>query len=263
MTRLLLKLILAPGLVGAASLAGRRWGHAIEGWLSSFPVIAGPVLYVLALEQGNGFAAEAARGTLAGVLALVLFCLAYAWTSRAAPWPVCLAAGWAAYGAGMATLAFLAPPFETAFAAVLVALLAAAWILPPSPGRTGADAPGWEIPARMLAAAALVLALTGTGSILGPMWSGLLATFPVAGTTLAVFTHRRHGPAGATAFFRGFVTGLQSFSAFALTLALILPTRGRDEAFVIATGAAVAMQAVSFFRSKGFRAAPAPGDSAS
>ena len=43
MILLILKLSLAPGLVGAATLAGRRWGGTVSGWLVGFPVVAGPI----------------------------------------------------------------------------------------------------------------------------------------------------------------------------------------------------------------------------
>ncbi len=61
---LLLKLFLVPALIALVTLAGRRWGPAVAGWLSAFPVVAGPILGFIALEQGAAFAARAAIGTL-------------------------------------------------------------------------------------------------------------------------------------------------------------------------------------------------------
>ena len=45
----ILKLILVPALIAGVTLAGRRWGPAVAGWLSAFPVVAGPILLVMAL----------------------------------------------------------------------------------------------------------------------------------------------------------------------------------------------------------------------
>ena len=42
---LALKLILTPLLIGGASLAARRWGPAIGGWLVSLPLTSGPVTF--------------------------------------------------------------------------------------------------------------------------------------------------------------------------------------------------------------------------
>ena len=52
---LLLKLLLVPGLVAAVTLAVRRWGPAVGGWLAGLPVVAGPVLVFYAIEQGDAF----------------------------------------------------------------------------------------------------------------------------------------------------------------------------------------------------------------
>src|SRR5258705_70258 len=66
MDTLLLKLLVTPLLIGAASLAGRRWGETVSGWFIGLPLSSGPVCWFLALEQGTGFAAAAARGCLGG-----------------------------------------------------------------------------------------------------------------------------------------------------------------------------------------------------
>ncbi len=75
---LALKLVLTPVLVGAASLAGRRWGSEIGGWLVGIPLISGPIAFFLALSAGAHFAAQASVGILAGVASQVAFALAYA-----------------------------------------------------------------------------------------------------------------------------------------------------------------------------------------
>ena len=39
----LLKLLLVPALIYAVTLAGRRWGPDVAGWLSAFPILSGPI----------------------------------------------------------------------------------------------------------------------------------------------------------------------------------------------------------------------------
>jgi hypothetical protein len=63
---LLLKLLLVPGLVAGVTLAARRWGLRIGGLLTALPMVAGPTLCFYAIEQGNRFAATAARATCSG-----------------------------------------------------------------------------------------------------------------------------------------------------------------------------------------------------
>ena len=52
MTVLALKLLLAPLLVVASSLAGRRWGPQVAGVTVVLPVVAGPILLILYLDHG-------------------------------------------------------------------------------------------------------------------------------------------------------------------------------------------------------------------
>src|SRR5260221_7594236 len=82
MNILVLKLILAPLIIGSASLAGRRWGAAISGWLVGLPLTSGPVAFFLALSHDRPFVADAIRGTLSGGVLLVAFTLTYAWMSK-------------------------------------------------------------------------------------------------------------------------------------------------------------------------------------
>jgi hypothetical protein len=91
----LLQLVVAPTLVGASTLAARRWGERTGGLVSAFPAIVGPVLFIAAREHGPAFAARAASGTLLGLVALSGFALACGWAAALrAGWLVSLAAGW-------------------------------------------------------------------------------------------------------------------------------------------------------------------------
>src|ERR1041384_4030766 len=96
---LVLKLVLTPALIAAASLAGRRWGHAVRGWLGGLPLTSGPGAFFLAVERGTTFATAASLGSLAGAIAEAAFCLAYAYLARSASWPIALAGGTLAFAA--------------------------------------------------------------------------------------------------------------------------------------------------------------------
>src|SRR5438270_9125332 len=109
MNTLLLKLIVTPVWIGAASLAGRRWGETLSGWFIGLPLTSGPVCWFLAVEQGTEFAAAAARGCLAGAAAEAGFCLAYGIAARKGGWLGSLAAGTLAFAASAALLQIAAP----------------------------------------------------------------------------------------------------------------------------------------------------------
>ena len=67
---LILKLTLTPLLIGVASLAGRRWGSEIGGWLVGIPFTSGPIAFFLAVGPGLHFAADASVGILAGAVSI-------------------------------------------------------------------------------------------------------------------------------------------------------------------------------------------------
>jgi hypothetical protein len=86
MTLLIVKATLTPLLIAAATLAARRWGHAVGGWIAGLPLTSGPVSVFLAVEQGAAFGARAACGTLLGLIAVACFCVAYARSAKRSGW---------------------------------------------------------------------------------------------------------------------------------------------------------------------------------
>lgn len=241
-----LKLALVPSLIGSVTLAGRRWGPAVAGWLSAFPVVSAPILWFIALEQGGPFAAKAAAGTLSAVLAILVFGLSYAWTATRYSWGRSLAAAFACYFLAVAGLTLWAPPLFIAAAAVVTALLGAQHAFPtPTRAGTAASAPPDDIAWRMVAAAVLVLLVTHFSSSLGPQLSGLLAMFPVMSSVLAVFSHRQSGAGFSIRLLQGMVLGYYAFAGFCFVLSLLLPVMDLGIAFALAIGCAVLVQALS------------------
>src|SRR3954447_8191639 len=94
MSLLLLKLTLAPALVTATTIAGRRWGPRMAGWLGGVPVVVAPILLAITLEHGRSFGADAAAGALLGLLSLTGFILTYGWAARVMSWLPAAALGW-------------------------------------------------------------------------------------------------------------------------------------------------------------------------
>jgi hypothetical protein len=224
---LLLKLVLVPTLVGGVTLAARRWGLRVGGLLTALPMVAGPALCFYAIEQGNGFAASAARTTLLGIVGTAAFCVAYAWSARRANWFVSLLAGWLAFALTGALiyrvrLGGLGEP------AVAVAGLLIANRLMPSSSRSHAASQGsrWDLPVRMGVAAMLVVVLTALAHRLGPQLSGILTAFPVATVVIGVFTQVQRGHESVAAFLRGLLRGLHSFVLFCLVFSTTLGPLG-------------------------------------
>ncbi|MDR3220497.1 MAG: hypothetical protein LBU46_00590 [Candidatus Accumulibacter sp.] len=238
------KLTLVPLLIAGITLAGRRWGAAIAGCLSGMPVVAGPIMFFMAIEQGTVFASQAVVGMLLGVLATLGFNLAYAWASTRLSWQGSLLAALVIYFFAVAGLNETALSLNVSGVLVFVCLLAAARLFPSVQVRaaTATASPQWDIPIRMTAGAMLVLAVTYGAAKCGAHLSGLFATFPVISMVLAVFSHRQSGHEFAIRLLHGIVFGWFAFVLFCLVLGWTLPLLGIAGAFMLAILAAAITQ---------------------
>ena len=238
------KLGAAPILIGAASLASRRWGQAIGGWLVALPLTAGPVIFFLALERGAHFASIAARGCLAGAIAESAFCVGYMWAARRFSWVQALPAGALSFALFAALLLRLHVGLTPLFL-VVIAVIGGILSLVPR-GNTSAFAatpPPWDIPFRMAAATVAIVLLTA----IAPTLSGILAAFPIYASTLTVFAHRSEGWEAAVQVLRGLLYGLFAYATFFLTLSLLIIQMTLASAFFISVVIALAVQGGSLW----------------
>lgn len=240
---LALKLLLVPTFLLLLSLAGRRWGPAVAGWLAGLPVLTGPILFLLALEKGPAFAAAAATVSLSAVFGAVALIVTYARVCARNPPGISLLYGLVVWCCAALLLTSL--PL-TNFISLGIALLALA-IAPRLFPRIAAPIliarlPKWELPLRMLAGAAVTLAVTSLATAIGPSWSGMFAVFPVITSVLSVFSQRASGPAFTVTLLRAMIWGLYALTSFCLALAMLLPQRGVVVSFAGATAVALAVQ---------------------
>ncbi len=245
-TALFPKLCLVPSLIYLVTLAGRRWGPNAAGWLSALPIVAGPILLTMAVEQGSGFAATAAAHTLIAVIAVLVFCLAYAWASGRFGVPGSLLAALTAYAAAVAGLQLIELPLLPGFAVVVCVLALAPRLFPRMQG-AGERSPVQpnDLPLRMLAGALLTLTVTYAAAGIGPRLSGFFAMFPVMGTILVGFSHAASGREYAVNILLGMVRGYYAFATFCVVLSLLLRGQSIALAFCVAAAAALTVQVVS------------------
>jgi uncharacterized membrane protein (GlpM family) len=242
---LLLKLFLVPACLALLSLAARAWGPRIGGWLAGMPVVAGPILFFLALENGEAFGARAAASALGAAFATFWFCLAYAWTAARHRWPLALLVGVGAWAAGVLFMSLFEGSLGVGLAACIVALLVAPPLFPRRSVAAGAALPRYEILFRMIAGAAVVLIVTGVAATIGPVWSGLVSAFPTLGTVLAVFSQRANGASYTAALLRGMCFGMASLIAFFVALALLLPPLGLALGFTASIAICLSVQGIA------------------
>ena len=241
--KLVLTLLVAPALVGASTLAARRWGQRLGGLVSAFPAIAFAVLLIDAHERGAEFAARAASSTLLGLLTLSVFVVAFGWAARRASWTTSLLVGWIAALAAAALLRTSELGAAASLAVATASLTAAFFALP----RAGGQAPHppplrYELPLRMAATAGLVAALSAAAAELGPHVGGILTALPVLASVLAVFTLAQHGAPALQDLLRGMVSGMAAFVVFCALVAVLVQPAGIVLAFGAAVIGAVAAQ---------------------
>lgn len=248
MNILALKLILAPLIIGSASLAGRRWGPAVSGWLVALPLTSGPIIFFVAVSEGISFAARSALGVLSGGISVVIYAVVYPRLAARFPWQASITGSLFAFL--LSTLFFqnVELPFWLVSPAVLLLITGGLSRMPDEKVETGnATLSKWDIPLRILIGTGIILLITGIAPFIGPRLTGLLTTIPLYSTILVIFAHRSHGPAAAGNVMRGLLFGLFAFTGFFIVLSLLIERTSLAVSFGLAALTALAVQGTSLF----------------
>lgn len=241
---LVLKLMLVPLFVALIAIVGRKWGAKLAGLLSGFPVIAGPIIYFLYIDQGLEFAQAAASATVAGVVPLSSFFFTYAWMARRYSWLVCELISLLVYALLGILVVRLGFDLYTSFALALIVVIAQILFSPKYAQVVGnTPASNIEISVRMVAAACLVIVVTYFAKALGAGYSGVLAAFPLASTVIAVFSHKNHSAFHAMDSLKSLKIGLLSMPVFFFSLAFLVNYVSFHLAFFFSIFTALAIQA--------------------
>jgi hypothetical protein len=215
---LILKLTIVPLFILLVTLAGKKWGTQLAGLLGGLPVVAGPIVVFLALEQGQAFGAVAATSAIASVVALLAFGVAYSWFCLSKTWSVAYLLSLMVWLLTAFLLSQLMLTPLLALSLALTAILLTPVLLPKVLHEPSGSNSLKDLPWRLISGAVLTLAVTQSAQLLGENWSGILAVFPVIGSVLVIFTHCNQGAAAVTQLYRGMVKGLCSLSLFFLIL---------------------------------------------
>jgi len=246
MNVLVLKLILAPIIIGSASLAGRRWGSAVSGWLVGLPLTSGPVAFFLALSHDRAFAFDVIRGTLSGGFSLIAFSLTYTWVAKRFNWVVSILASMFVFAGMTMLMQDIIIPFIPLFFCVVAIIFVGLWFMPKQESVTSNSTPGkWDIPARIVIGTSFILLITGIAPYIGARLTGLLTTIPLYISILTIFAHRHEGHASANNVLHGLILGLFSFAGFYLVLGLLIEQTSLAVSFGAAIIATLIVQGAS------------------
>jgi hypothetical protein len=223
-TIFLIKVLMMPLLIASVTLAVRRWGTGIGGWIGGFPWVAGPISFFMAWEQGAPFVAKTIPSALMGSVGTILFAFSYAVLSKRWKWlPTVLFSYGIFFVVALLSFQFT-PTLWEAMAANVIVLTIILYLFP-KPEQLAANnrKRQYDIPLRMLVATTFVLVLTQAAGILGPEWSGILTPFPIMTSTLAVFTHAQQGSAATARILYGLLMAGYGFIAFLVGVYWVVP----------------------------------------
>jgi hypothetical protein len=201
----------------------------------------GPIFLFLAIDQGLDFAERATVGILFGLVGLAAFALAYAVASRRAGWIGALTVGafgfFAVSGAASQIEGGVVGSALAAYAALLCVTL---MIQGPRFDAVKAPPPWWDLWVRMVTAGILTLVITAAANRLGPVFSGIIGTYPVVTTVVMTFTHHQWGREAAVAMLRGSLLSWISFGSCFFVIGLTVKAYGLALSFGFGALAAVA-----------------------
>jgi hypothetical protein len=246
-----LRVGLAPLLIGLVTIAGRRWGPTTSGLLVGLPLTSGPIVFLLSIMHGSEFGVNTSAATLAGLIALVAFCVGYARSAFALSWPLATLIGWGSYGSVGLCLVQLHLPLAVVCALAVSAIMFGLVAVPRTSESSASHADSLQLWPRAVTATLMVLLLTGVGGTLGPRWSGLISPFPVYATIATTSMHFSRGASASLRVLRGVLIGSFSFCVFFTTVAMTLEKHGIGFSFGTSVVLAIGSHALLISLGKG------------
>ena len=213
-----------PPLIAGVTLAVRKWGEGLGGWIGGFPWVAGPISFFIALEHGATFAASTINSALLGSVGTILFALCYSILSSRMSWlPTVLISYMVFFVVAVMSLGRTLP-LAAGVALNMLVLTTVLYVFPkPKAKKDFNKQPIYDIPLRMMVATFFVVILTQAADYLGPTWSGILTPFPIMTSTLAVFTHSQQGSDAAIRILYGLLLAGYGFVVFLVGVAWLVP----------------------------------------
>ncbi len=230
---LISKILVTVFVVLALAYIAENVSAKVAGVLAGYPLGIAIVLVFLGLEQGVGFAAQAAAFAVLGLLANLALAIAYWWLAKHAGdfFNVCFAglAGVASFLLIAYLVKWLPASLWIAVPVTLMGLLLGARLMlqvPAVPQQVTAVMTKRDTLFRAATAALTVVLITGIAKLVGAVWAGLLAGFPVVAFPLFLILHYHHGKPVLSNSIRVYPLGLVSLLVYTTAVAITYPVLG-------------------------------------
>lgn len=194
-------------------------GGRFMGW----PLVTGPIIFIMFLQEGADFAAKTAHGALLGQLSLIAFAWSYALVALRAPWYSAIASATVVFIGSVYLVSLIEIPLWLTFALLATALYLVNRFWPKyRPITTPLSSPRWELWLRIALVIALVFTLSEFSQTLGPGLTGGFSTYPVIATIMGTFHRKRFGPNAAIGLHHGLMQRLYLTSIILGSVAVFL-----------------------------------------
>ena len=194
-------------------------GGRFMGW----PLVTGPIIFIIFLQEGADFAAKTAHGALLGQISLIAFAWSYALVALRAPWYVSIACATVTFIGSVYLVSLIHVPLWLTIIALAISLFLVNKFWPKyEPITTPLTSPRWELYLRIILVIALVFGLSEFSQKLGPGLTGGFSTYPVIATIMGTFNHKRFGANAAISLHHGLMQRLYITSIILGSVAIFL-----------------------------------------
>lgn len=226
------KVVASMTMVLGLAWVAERVSPRVAGVLSGYPLGVAVALFFVGVENGADFAAHSAVYTVAGFSASLVLVVVYRAVARMAAKGQALLAPLLSvpcFLAMSALLSHLPLGLVGGTALTLASICLSLWhfrhIENTTIDRRGRLSSGVLL-LRAIAAAAVVLLITGWAGVVGEEWTGVLAAFPVTLFPFLVIIHWTHGWPQAQTVIKHFPLGMGALLLYTLAVALTYPRVG-------------------------------------
>lgn len=238
------KIVVSVFFVVGLSLVAEHVSPRVAGILAGYPLGAAISLFFIGIENGKDFAAQGAVYTMGGLSASLVFVFFYykvSSQSRRMELFFSAIASIAAFLIAAKVLILLNLGLGTAF------LITSGCIcffyyqfrhIPNVMVRKKVKFSAGVLVVRALAAAAIVLIVTGIARSVGPNWSGVLSAFPITLFPLLVLVHVSYGREQVHTIIKNFPLGLGALIVYVAVVKTGYPSFGVGLGTIMAFSAA-------------------------
>ena len=220
---LALKIFLSPILMLIVTFLQSRQSANAGGRFMGWPLVTGPIIFIIYLQEGAAFAAKTAHGALLGQISLIAFAWTYALVALRTPWYISIACATVTFIGSVYLVSLIHVPLWLTFILLASALILVNKYWPKyDPITTPLSSPRWELYLRITLVITLVFTLSEFSQTLGPSLTGGFSTYPVIATIMGTFNHKRFGANAAIGLHHGLMQRLYITSIILGSVALFL-----------------------------------------